>query len=127
MAKNNYGAIVEIEGSDLISESMYKINENFKILAEKEEQDEYKWESYANEIAARIEDLIANNESMRVIISRDIKNLADKIEQFEVSDAKINSVNDKISAIESRLDDIESRLDDIENKLDNLTPSENPE
>lgn len=127
MAKNNYGAIVEIEGSDLISESMYKINENFKILAEKEEQDEYKWETYVNEITARIEDLIANNESMRVIISRDIKSLADKIEQFEVSDAKINSVNDKISAIESRLNDIESRLNDIENKLDNITPSENPE
>ena len=120
MAKNNYGAIVEIEGSDLISESMYKINENFKILAEKEEQDEYKWETYVTEITARIEDLIANNESMRVIISRDIKSLADKIEQFEVSDAKINSVNDKISAIESRLNDIET-------KLDNLTPSENPE
>ena len=117
MAKNSYGAIVEIEGTDLISESMDKINENFKILAEKENQDEYKWESYVDSVASKISDLIASNEYVKVQTAKQIKNFEDLI----------NGVNSQISAIRDRLASIENRLDEIESRLDDLISSDDTE
>lgn len=94
MAKNN--AIVEIQGTDLISESMHKINENFKVLAETEEQDRYKWQTYVDSVNSKIEELKSLTNSKNSAIEENIHSLADEIKNVPSIDNLQKQVNDAI-------------------------------
>lgn len=49
--------IVEIDGEDLISESMHKINQNFHTLSQMNEQSEYGWGRYVESVKEEIRTL----------------------------------------------------------------------
>lgn len=111
MAKNN--AIVELEGSDIISESMHKINDNFRILAEKEEQDTYKWDSYIKRINEELEKLKLTVDSRNIDISKIIESFGLRLDGMPTED-------DIQAMVDNALRNTEGILSNTIQKLSNV-------
>lgn len=111
MAKKN--AIVELEGSDIISESMHKINDNFRILAEKDEQDTYKWDSYIKRINEELEKLKLTVDSRNIDISKIIESFGLRLDGMPTED-------DIQSMVDNALRNTEGILSNTIQKLSNV-------
>ena len=109
--KNN--TIIELEGSDIISESMHKINDNFRILAEQDEQDRYKWDSYIKSIKEEIEGLKQVVDLRNIDVSRIINGLSDKVNRMPTQ-------SDIQAMVDNALRNTEGILSNTIQKLSNV-------
>jgi len=100
MAKDS---IIEIKGSDLISESMSKINHNFNTLSEVDEQNDLRWQRYTKQIEDKI-DAIQNLFQLDGIeMRRAIESVDDKFDNLPNMDNIQGQIANAISNLDSEV------------------------
>lgn len=132
MSNNNTWNI--LKGTDLISESMNKINENFRILKERDDMDDYKWSSYVESITKELENLKKSINEKNSEISNNLTNMDSKINNIptvtniktQVEQAILNAEDTLANVIQSRAGQyVEEKMGDYAktSTVDNISTS----
>lgn len=94
--------IVEIDGEDLISESMHKINQNFHTLSQMNEQSEYGWGRYVESVKEEIRTLKNHIDSKNIEISRQIELVDNKFDDLPT----INNLQQQVANALANVDSV---------------------
>ncbi len=132
MSNNNTWNI--LKGTDLISESMNKINENFRILKERDDMDDYKWRGYVESITKELENLKKGINEKNSEISNNLTNMDSKINNIptvtniktQVEQAILNAEDTLANVIQSRAGQyVEEKMGDYAktSTVDNISTS----
>ena len=132
MSNNNTWNI--LKGTDLISESMNKINENFRILKERDDMDDYKWRGYVESITKELENLKKSINEKNSEISNNLTNMDSKINNIptvtniktQVEQAILNAEDTLANVIQSRAGQyVEEKMGDYAKTatVDNISTS----
>ena len=105
MAQRNK-EIIKIKGTDLISESIEKINTNFESLAEVTSIDEQRWQTLMDETKKEIDSLKESNNKKENAISGLIRDLNDKVDNVPTVDNIQQQVNSAIKNADRELYEI---------------------
>ena len=109
MAQRNT-EIIKINGTDLISESIEKINTNFESLAEVTSIDKQKWQALMDETKKEIDRLKESNDKKEIVISGLIRDLNDKVDNVPTIDNIQQQVNNAIKNADRELSAVISTL-----------------
>ncbi len=109
MAQRNT-EIIKINGTDLISESIEKINTNFESLAEVTSIDRQKWQILMDETKREIDRLKESNDKKEIVISGLIRDLNDKVDNVPTIDNIQLQVNNAIKNADRELSAVISTL-----------------
>ena len=109
MAQRNT-EIIKINGTDLISESIEKINTNFESLAEVTSIDKQKWQTLMDETKREIDRLKESNDKKEIVISGLIRDLNDKVDNVPTIDNIQLQVNNAIKNADRELSAVISTL-----------------
>ena len=109
MAQRNT-EIIKINGTDLISESIEKINTNFESLAEVTSIDKQKWQALMDETKREIDRLKESNSKKEIVISGLIRDLNDKVDNVPTIDNIQLQVNNAIKNADRELSAVISTL-----------------
>lgn len=109
MAQRNT-EIIKINGTDLISESIEKINTNFESLAEVTSIDKQKWQALMDETKKEIDRLKESNDKKEIVISGLIRDLNDKVDNVPTIDNIQQQVNSAIKNADRELSAVISTL-----------------
>ena len=109
MAQRNT-EIIKINGTDLISESIEKINTNFESLAEVTSIDKQKWQTLMDETKREIDRLKESNNKKEIVISGLIRDLNDKVDNVPTIDNIQQQVNNAIKNADRELSAVISTL-----------------
>ena len=85
--------ILEILPSDIISESMRKINYNFNAIASKSDVTDYKLLSWAQRLKDRLDEIERGGASRDNDLARGIDSLNDKMDNMDITDDIKNSID----------------------------------
>ena len=103
MAKDT---IIRLQPSDIISESMNKINYNFDLLTSQSEVDEYKYTALFKQLNDRIDELRRNSDSRDADLANGITTLNDKVDGLSSSTLDIqDAINSAVAAANQSLRD----------------------
>lgn len=102
--------IIKINGTDLISESIEKINTNFESLAEVTSIDRQKWQILMDETKREIDRLKESNNKKEIVISGLIRDLNDKVDNVPTIDNIQQQVNNAIKNADRELSAVISTL-----------------
>lgn len=106
----NYGGIILLKDSDILSESMKTINHNFEILATTDEVNTFKWNKYVDAINKKIDELKNTADSRSNDLSRHIDDLNDLLDDMPSRDDIQNQINDAIRNADAELNDFLSQM-----------------
>ena len=88
--------IVLLKDSDILSESMHKINYNFKLLENDTAVNDYRWQQYVNSIDKKIDGLKNATDSRENAIARNLDSLQDLIDSMATKEDIQNQINNAL-------------------------------
>lgn len=103
MAKDT---IIRLQPSDIISESMNKINYNFDLLTSQSEVDDYKYTALFKQLNDRLDEIQRNSDSRDADLANGITTLNDKMDGMSSSSLDIqDAIDSAVAAANQRLRD----------------------
>lgn len=97
--------IILLKDSDIISESMHKINYNFKLLDHDSKVNDYRWQQYVSSVENKIDSLKSAADERDNTISRNIDGLQDLIDSMATKEDIQNQINKAIKNADDELRD----------------------
>ena len=97
--------IILLKDSDIISESMHKINYNFKLLENDSKVNDYRWQQYVSSVENKIDGLKSAADERDNTISRNIDGLQDLIDSMATKEDLQNQINNAIKNADDELRD----------------------
>ncbi len=94
MANNSNIPIIRLKESDIISESMHIINQNFESIANNYDISNFKWEQYSKKIMEEINKLKKSNDRNNINITKTIDDLNERMDNIS-SENDIQSMVNK--------------------------------
>ena len=85
--------IILLKDSDILSESMHKINYNFKLLENDTAVNDYRWQQYVNSIDKKIDGLKNATDSRENALARNLDSLQDLIDSMATKEDIQNQIN----------------------------------
>ena len=102
--------IILLKDSDIISESMHKINYNFKLLENDSKVNDYRWQQYVSSVENKIDGLKSAADERDNTISRNIDGLQDLIDSMATKEDLQNQINNAIKNADDELRDFVSHV-----------------
>lgn len=102
--------IILLKDADILSESMHKINYNFKLLANDAEVNEYRWQQYVKAIDKKIKGLKDASDVKEDSISNELEQLRELFDSMASKEDIQNQVNNAIQNAQGELNDFISQV-----------------
>lgn len=103
--------IIRLQPSDIISDSMDKINYNFDVLLNKNEVDEYKYLDYFKRLNDRLDEIQRSSDSRDADLANGITNLNDKLEGMQSDQDIQDLINDALANVNNDLQNFVTRTE----------------
>ena len=121
--------IILLKDSDIISESMHKINYNFKLLENDSKVNDYRWQQYVSSVENKIDSLKSAADERDNTISRNIDGLQDLIDSMATKEDLQNQINNAIKNADDELiqqirKELEKIHENYRSKLERQTKKE---